>query len=271
MKFLDAHNHLHDARLAPHRAAILEQLAQLPIERAVVNGTREDDWDAVASLSREQPFVIPSFGLHPWYVASRTPHWLDELRAHLESHPNAGVGEIGLDRWIEGHDPKVQNEIFLPQLALAAELNRPVTIHCLRAWGALDELMRTHPLPQRGFLLHAYGGPQEMVAGFAKLGGYFSFNAYFLHERKARQREVFRHIPADRLLVETDAPDMRPSDEFTAFPLHDASGKPINHPGHIVLAYEQLAAIRGVPVETLAKQVAENFARLFDGPFSPRN
>ena len=143
----------------------------------------------------------------------------------MESHPNAGVGEIGLDRWIEGHDPKVQSEVFLPQLALAAELNRPATIHCLRAWGALDELLRTHPLPKRGFLLHAYGGPQEMVAGFAKLGGYFSFNAYFLHERKARQREVFRHIPADRLLVETDAPDMRPPDELTAFPLRDADGQ----------------------------------------------
>jgi len=279
MKFLDAHNHLHDARLAPHRAAILEQLAQLPIERAVVNGTREDDWDAVATLSREQPFapclpqavslrsaVIPSFGLHPWHVASRTPDWLDKLRAQLESHPNAGVGEIGLDRWIEGHDPKLQNEIFLPQLALAAELNRPTTIHCLRAWGALDELLRAHPLPKRGFLLHAYGGPQEMVAGFAKLGAYFSFNAYFLHERKARQREVFRHIPAERLLVETDAPDMHPPDEFTTFPLHSADGKSLNHPAHIALAYKHLAEIRGTPVEALANQVAENFACLFGTP-----
>src|SRR5256884_7646943 len=65
-------------------------------------------------------------------------------------------------------------------------------------------LLRAHPLPGRGFLIHAYGGPQEMVAGFAKLGAYFSFNAYFLHERKGRQREVFRHIPADRLLIETE-------------------------------------------------------------------
>lgn len=263
MRYLDAHNHLHDARLVPHRAAILEQLAQLPLERAIVNGTREDDWEAVATLCREQPFAIPSFGLHPWYTTSRTPRWLENLRALLESHPNAGVGEIGLDRWIEGHDPKVQEEVFLPQLALAAELNRPATIHCLRAWGALNEVLRAHPLPKCGFLIHAYGGPQEMVAGFAKLGGYFSFNAYFLHERKARQREVFRQIPIDRLLVETDAPDMRPPDEFTACPLRGADGKPVNHPAHIVLAYEQLAILREMPLETLARQITENFARLF--------
>lgn len=265
MRYLDAHNHLHDARLAPFRPAILEQLAGLPIEGAVVNGTREDDWEAVVALTREQPFVIPSFGLHPWYIASRTPQWLEKLRVLLVAHPNAGVGEIGLDRWIEGHDPKVQAEAFLPQLALAAEFNRPVTIHCLQAWGALDELLRAHPLPERGFLIHAYGGPQEMITGFAKLGAYFSFNAYFLHTRKSRQREVFRHIPANRLLVETDAPDMLPPEQFIRFPLHDPAGKAVNHPAHIGLAYEALAEIRDVPAESLVKQVADNFARLFGG------
>lgn len=263
MRYLDAHNHLHDARLTPHRSEILEQLARLPIERAVVNGTREEDWEAVATLAREQPFVIPSFGFHPWYVASRSPQWLEKLRALLVAHPHAGVGEIGLDRWIEGHDPKVQAEVFLPQLALAAELNRPVTIHCLQAWGALDELLRAHPLPGRGFLIHAYGGPQEMVAGFAKLGAYFSFNAYFLHERKGRHREVFRHIPVDRLLVETDAPDMLPPDELIRFPLRDSAGKAVNHPAHIELAYETLAEIRNEPPEKLTEQVVDNFARLF--------
>jgi TatD DNase family protein len=265
MNLLDAHNHLHDARLAPQRAAILAELKRLRVTRAVVNGTREEDWDAVAALSREQSFVVPSFGLHPWYVDSRTPGWLDKLRALLEAHPDAGVGEIGLDRWIEAHDPKVQAEVLVPQLALAAELNRPATIHCLRAWGALDEILRAHALPKCGFLIHAYGGPQEMVEGFAGLGAYFSFNAYFLHEGKERQREVFRHIPVERLLVETDAPDMRPPEEMDGYKIRDEQGQPINHPGHIGMTYRSLAEIRGVPVDTLAGQVTANFARLFGG------
>jgi len=263
VNLLDAHNHLHDARLAPHHQAILAELRRLQVTRAVVNGTREDDWEAVAALAREHDFVIPSFGLHPWYIAKRGARWIENLREKLAEFPDAGVGEIGLDRWIEGHDVTAQTEVFLPQLALAAELNRPATLHCLRAWGGLDELLRRHPLPRRGFLLHAYGGPAEMVTGFAELGGYFSFNAYFLDERKARQREVFRHIPADRLLVETDAPDMRPPDNLNAFPIRDKHGELVNHPAHIALAYERLGKIREMPVDALAAQVAENFKRLF--------
>jgi TatD DNase family protein len=263
MNLLDAHNHLHDSRLAPYRAEILQELDRLHVTRAVVNGTREDDWDAVSALARQGDMVIPSFGLHPWYVASRSRDWLAKLREKLEVHPDAGIGEIGLDRWIEGHDLAVQTEVFLPQLALAAELDRAATIHCLRAWGTLDEILHRHPLPKRGFLIHAYGGPAEMVEKFAALGGYFSFNAYFLHARKERQRAVFRQIPADRLLVETDAPDMRPPDELDAYQLRQEGGGLINHPGHLALAYEKLAEIREVPVDELAEQAAGNFSRLF--------
>jgi TatD DNase family protein len=260
---IDAHNHLHDQRLAPHRAEILAELAKIGITRAVVNGTREDDWDAVATIAREHPFVLPSFGLHPWHVPQRSARWLDDLRARLDTHPHGAIGEIGLDRWIEGHDIDAQREVFTAQLGIAAGRNLPVTIHCIRAWGALWEIIRTHPLPARGFLIHAYGGPAQMVRGFADRGAYFSYNAYFLHTRKASQRAIFAELPADRLLVETDAPDLSPPDDLNPRPLSDASGNPINHPANIALAYESLAALRGMRAEELAQIVEENFARLF--------
>src|SRR5438477_18936 len=79
-------------------------LPRLGVGRAVVNGTREDDWPAVAALAAAQPWVLPSFCLHPWYAPKRTANWLDGLRQQLDAHPRAGVGEIGLDRWIKGHD-----------------------------------------------------------------------------------------------------------------------------------------------------------------------
>jgi TatD DNase family protein len=265
MEICDAHNHLHDLRLLPHRDGIIAELSRLNLTRAAVNGTREGDWDAVAALAAAHAFVIPSFGLHPWRVAERTPGWLDALRLQLAAHPGAGIGEIGLDRWVKGHDLALQKEVFLAQLAIAAEENRPVTIHCLRAWGALWEVIEHHPMPECGFLIHAYGGPIEMVKGFAKRGARFSFNAYFLHERKQERLHIFREIPLDRLLIETDAPDMLPPDALNRHPLSDEAGTPINHPANIALAYESLAKIRDMPLPELAAHITCNFDRLF-GP-----
>lgn len=235
----------------------------MPIAGAVVNGTREDDWDAVGQLASEHAWVRPSFGLHPWYVPQRSGLWKERLIAQLEQHPGCGVGEIGLDRWIEGFDFPAQLECFRWQFDLAAERNLPATIHCLRAWGALEEILREVRAPERGFLIHAYGGSAEMMRGFLECGAYFSFSPSFLHVRKAAQREVFREVPEDRLLVETDAPDLAPPPEVNPHPLQDAAGKGINHPGNLVVAYEALATLRGWTLAHLQEVVAANFARLF--------
>ena len=181
----------------------------------------------------------------------------------MEANPVATIGEIGLDRWIAGHDDAAQRNVFERQIALAAERNLPATIHCLRAWGPLWEIVRAHPLPARGFLLHAYGGSAEMVRGFVERGAYFSFSPAFLHERKAAQREIFRQIPSDRLLVETDAPDMLPPPERNAHPLTDTAGCVINHPANLLVAYAALAELRGLDLPVLATQVEENFTQLF--------
>jgi TatD DNase family protein len=260
--YLDAHNHLHDARLSAHRPEIWSELDRIGLGLAVVNGTREADWDAVSSLALEHPFVVPSYGLHPWYVRERSANWLGGLRAHLEAAPAAAVGEIGLDRWIEGHDLTVQTPVFEAQLDLATELNRAVTIHCMQAWGALQEVLAKKAVP-RGFLLHAYGGSAELVAWFAERGAYFSFSPYFLHPRKSAQRGVFRQIPLDRLLVETDAPDLRPPDERNPRPITGPDGDALNHPANIDLSYAALAELRGMSVSELSEIVAANFARLF--------
>ena len=261
----DAHCHYHDARLRPFRAEFLGQLDALGLRGAVVNGTSESDWPAVADFCAENPGMIPSFGLHPWFVRERSPAWRDALGRALSAHPNAAVGEVGLDRWMVGHDLEDQSLVLAAELELARDFNRPVTIHCLRAWGALQEMLRTGPIPPRGFLLHAYAGPLELVAECARAGAFFSFSPYFLHERKSEQRRVFAEIPLNRLLVETDAPDLWPPPERNAHPLADQLGRPLNHPANLEVTYVGLAEIRGMDVEVLAGHVTENFQRLFLG------
>jgi TatD DNase family protein len=259
----DAHNHLQDERLRGCLEQVLGVLPRMGVREAVVNGSAEDDWDAVAELARDHAWLRPAFGLHPWYVRQRTDAWKEKLNHLLGRFPGAVVGEIGLDRWIENPDIDAQVECFRWQLGLAARLDRPATIHCLRAWGLLDEVLRSEKLPRRGFLLHSYGGPAEMVAGFVKLGAYFSLSPYFGHPRKEAQLATFAQVPVDRLLAESDAPDMWPPDNLNNHPLKAPDGSVINHPANVEISYRLLAQARAVDIETLTAQIAENYRRLF--------
>ncbi len=274
----DAHNHFHFAALSPHRDRIVADLRLIGLHRAVVNGTCEDEWPLVSALAREHDWIIPSYGLHPWDAGNRSPDWLAALRARLVAEPQSHVGEIGLDRWIldglRPDDPRLaglrlapieeQAEVFAAQLALATELGRAASIHCLRAIGPLHEILRAAKLPARGFLLHAYSGPLELVRPLAELGAYFSYNGYFLRARHEAKSRVFATVPAERLLVETDAPAMELAAPHVRFPLPDAAdGTRVNHPANLTATYSALAALRSVPLEELTAQVARNFARLF--------
>jgi TatD DNase family protein len=274
----DAHNHYHDAWLAPHRARVFVDLATVGVRRAVVNGTCETDWADVAALAKEFPAVLPSYGLHPWDAGNRTSDWQKRLIATLDADPHAALGEIGLDRWIldraRPDDPRLaglrraplaeQKEVFLWQLDLAAARNLPASIHCLDAHGALHDLLRGAKLPARGFLLHAYSGSAEMVKSFADLGAFFSFNGSFLDPRKARLRALYAALPADRLLIETDAPAMRLPAPLEKFSLPaTADGSLPNHPANLAVTYAALADLRGVTLESLATQMEQNFFGLF--------
>ena len=255
----DAHNHLQDARL-PDQAVVAE-LEELPIMKAVVNGTRPEDWVAVGELAHKYKWVIPSYGLHPWYVNQTCEKWREQLELLLRKQ-TAGVGEIGLDRWIEDFDSAKQEEAFVWQLRLAAKLGRPVTIHCLKAFGRLLEILQSEKLPA-GFLLHSYGGPAEMIPRFAELGGYFSISGYFSQERRDKQREVFRRVPLDRILVETDAPDMALPAERDRYNLRTENGGIINHPANIIVVYKLAAGLYKIPLEGFAMQIEQNFRRFF--------
>ncbi len=280
--YFDAHNHLQDDALAPHLAALPRDLAALPLGAAVVNGTCEEDWDRVATLAARHPWIIPSYGLHPWDAGNRTEGWFPKLRARLDADPRAAVGEIGIDRWMLGarpDDPRLaglrraelpeQGEVMLKQLALACSADRPVTLHCIQAWGTLCEILERVNLPARGFLLHAYAGPAELIPRFAALGAYFSLNPAFLPPAKsnpigysfpkAAVLQNFKIIPKDRLLVETDAPAMPPPPAWQTRPLTDH----LSHPANIVAATEGLATVLELPLDETRALVAENFHRLF--------
>jgi TatD DNase family protein len=259
--FFDAHNHLQDERLGPELDEVVPSCRRLGIEAMVVNGTCETDWPRVEQLAARYPFVIPAYGIHPWRVGERSPDWKDHLLRRLEHAPVA-MGEIGLDRWMRNPDFAAQEEVFRMQLRIAAERDLPVTIHCLKAWGWLLEILQSEALPARGFLLHSYSGSAEMIPRLAEMGALFSLSGYFAHPRKAAQREAFRQVPRDRLLLETDAPDMGPPN-----PDHALRDSGINHPANIAQVYRFAAGLLAMDPTELNSLIEANFRRFFSDAF----
>ncbi|HMP73058.1 MAG TPA: TatD family hydrolase [Kiritimatiellia bacterium] len=254
----DAHNHLHDPRLAPHLPSFLATLDASGIQAMVVNGTSENDWDHVLSLARRSPRIIPSIGLHPWKVPTRSPQWEATLQILLDAHPCA-IGEIGLDKWkpdLPYHD---QEEVFLFQMKLAADRNLPASIHVLKAWDRLPPLLRESGVPACGFLLHSWGGPPEQLPLLLDLGAHVSFPGYFARPGKEKRRLAFAKVPHHRLLVETDAPDQPLPDPLVLHPLDHR----LNHPANLPAVYAALAETLNLPLPALAGLIEQNFHRLF--------
>ncbi len=256
MRLFDAHNHLQDPALAGRIGEVESAVRDGGIVEMVVNGTEESDWDAVAGLARRYDWVRPSYGLHPWRVNGRSADWREELAERWDA--GGAVGEIGLDRWKETGNFVDQLEVFRWQFSEGARRELPISVHCLRAWGALVEALRELPRAERGFLVHAFGGSPEIATELAELGAYFSFSGSFLARNRRGKVAVFGDLPLERLLVETDAPSMPLPSELDRF-----GDGTVNHPGNLVVAYEGLAGVRGVSVEELAGVLEGNFRRLF--------
>ncbi len=282
MRWFDAHNHLQDSRLGNDPLGWVSAAAAAGIAGMVVNGTCEGDWPEVRRLADLCPSVIPAFGLHPWRVSARTPRWRDALIECLDQTPGAGLGEAGLDRWILdqslerctelGTGPQgpasleVQLQVLDQHLALASERGLPVTLHCLKAWGPLMDCLRRRPQLPRGFLLHSYGGSVELVPELIRLGAYFSISGHSLHPRKSSHAAVFRAIPRDRLLIETDAPDQLPPADWVSHFTTDARGIPVNSPVNLARIAEGVSGLLGIPIEELAAQCETNWLRFFGSP-----
>jgi len=262
--YIDAHNHLQAAGLEPFLGRVIPACEDLGVARMIVNGITEQDWERISDLAGRHAFITPSYGLHPWYLKEKQAGWEERLEQRLIADPRAQVGEVGLDLWMPDPDLSGQIETLQRGLQIAERNHRAITIHCLKAWAQLLDVLHSERIPARGFLLHAYSGPLELVEPFAELGAYFSFSGYFLNPGKERRLAPFSEIASDRLLAETDAPSMPLPDSHSEFRLPPApDGEPINHPGNIRAVYAALSAVRKGDSSNLVQICAENANRLF--------
>ncbi|KAL2495107.1 TatD related DNase [Forsythia ovata] len=302
IKLFDSHCHLQDPRIFNVAPKLIREAIDTGVIHFAVNGVSEKDWHLVKEMSDSYPCVVPNFGLHPWFISDRTGNWLNTLKKFLEATPSAAVGEIGLDKGSIGRqiDFTAQVEIFREQLQLAKKLKRPASVHCVRAFGDLLEIMKsTGPFPA-GVVLHSYMGSAEMVPELSRLGAYFSFSGFLMSMKERKAKKMLKSIPPEKILLETDAPDALPkasksdslilierkvsvaeelldcgenspsnNDNAADNTCHDESGASelpevnLNHPANIhhVLAYT--ANLLEMSKEQLADVTYRNAVRLF--------
>ena len=255
IELMDAHNHLHFPSLTSsdsHLDEVLSNMHKVGIRKCVVCGTQPgEDWNCVLELSQRLPeLVIPQFGLHPWrisqYLASisggsgdstnnpPTSGWSDELERLLILLPHSGVGECGLDKNIKKDTSmEVQTCIVREHFDLAQRYNRPVTLHCVGAWGTLYDTVNEYMNNKKdksnhhsvySTILHACNSmPIEFVPLFSKIHNvYFSLTMRdFTTSTSTKEVKLIQSIPIDRLLIETDSPDQLPHDLKPIFPCNE--------------------------------------------------
>ncbi|KAJ1831935.1 Cut9-interacting protein scn1 [Coemansia sp. RSA 2711] len=216
----DVHCHIHET---PSAFEAIESTRKIVY---CVQATKYSDWvDVVGLKDRHGDRIIPGFGVHPWFVervvSGEIPaSWTEELRQMLTRHRGI-LGECGLDKAARNPDtgqvypfePQVQ--ILKTQLTIAYELGVPVSLHCVRAFGMLADVLRAaekaSQLP-RLIMLHSYSGSPDMLQQMflrGELGRriYVSFSSFVNGRNRAKSVACIQQVPSDRLLVESDLHD----------------------------------------------------------------
>ena len=118
MQFIDSHIHLQDDKIR-NAQQIIAEMKKLGFVKAVCVSSHEQDWEKVAKIADENPeFIIPAFGIHPWYISEISSEWQHKLENLIKKYPNAWIGECGLDR-LKAQQWEGQEEVFTHQINLA--------------------------------------------------------------------------------------------------------------------------------------------------------
>jgi len=252
-KLFDAHNHIHDERTYSRLENVMEHARNAGIVRMAIKGCCEDDWSRVVEIINRYPDADLAFGLHPWFIGGRSSQWVQTLENLLTSYPQASVGEIGIDHAVETRDDADQEAVFLAQLEIARKFERPATIHCRQAWGRLIKLLDEFGELPRGMLIHCFGGSAEIAQELVKRGAYISFSGSITRPNNKKAGPAIRSVPDERILIETDAPDIMP---------HGIAGE-YNEPANLRYVLSKAAELRGISEETLAELTFRNAERFF--------
>jgi TatD DNase family protein len=252
---VDSHCHLDFPDFADELDAVVMRARAAGLARLVTISTRVRRFAGVLAIAERFPDVCCSVGTHPHYAHEELDVTVDELVAHAQHPKVVAIGEAGLDYHYDNSPRDAQERGFHSHIAAARATGLPLVIHSREADADTARILEEET-GQGAFpaVLHCFTGGADLARRAVALGGYVSFSGILTFKNSIALRAVAAELPADRILVETDAPYLAPN---------PFRGKR-NEPAYVVETAKILADTRGVSFEAIARQTSENFFRLFN-------
>lgn len=247
---LDAHLHFQDISSPEILRAIFRHEPSGNEGFFFCNATSPDDWPGVQAIARQSPSIIPFFGVHPRWVGKAGEGWEEALEKYIGDQA-AGVGEIGLDRARGSGNFETQKIFFSRQVRMAVRRGKPFSVHSVRAWGALLDILKDEAGTPARFMVHAFRGPHEVLEELLSLGAYISFSYRGLRTGGPEIFDRVREVPPHRLLLETDYPYTEPVERRGAL-------SPEDYFTRLRETYEMAARARGLEAALLEEEVCRN-------------
>ena len=251
---IDSHCHLDFPELAADRPGILSRAKAAGVTGMVTISTWVDKFADIVAIAGAHDDVWCSVGTHP-HNADKELHIQTDDLVRLSAHPKCiAIGEAGLDYHYDNSPRDAQAIGFRRHIAAARKTGLPLVIHSRAAdedtAAILEEEAGQGAFP---FVLHCFSAGDDLAHRGLMLGGYISFSGIITFKNAEAIRAVAKFVPADRILVETDAPYLAPVPH---------RGRP-NEPAFVRYTAEKLAEVRGVGLDALAERTTANFFELF--------
>ncbi|MBY8944472.1 TatD family hydrolase [Pseudomonas sp. SH10-3B] len=257
MELIDTHTHLDFPDFDSDRREVLAHSRTLGVQRMVVLGVYEQNWQRLWDLVQADAGLFAAFGLHPVYLDDHKPadltelgDWLTRLHGHRQL---CAVGEIGLDYFLEELDRERQQSLFEAQLKLAVDFQLPALLHVRRSHAAVIATLKRIRLPKGG-IIHAFAGSREEAHEYIKLGFKLGLGGAATWPQALRMHKVLAQLPLNAVVLETDAPDMAPA----MYPGQR------NSPQHLPAICAALAERMGTSPLLLAEASTRNACELFN-------
>jgi TatD DNase family protein len=250
MRLFDTHAHLDDERFDGDREALIGSFPDEGVALVLAAAADAESSAAGIALAEKYPHVLAAIGVHP-HVAKDIP--LEEIKRFDDwsAHPRVvAVGETGLDYHYDFRPRGVQMRCFEQQTELARRAGLPAIYHLREAWGDFLPMARRGDIPFG--VMHCFSGSVESARECLDAGLYISLAGPVTFKNARNLHEVARYVPLDRLVVETDSPDLSPE------PLRGRR----NDPRNVKYTAAAIAALRGMDAEAFAEAAFQNACRL---------